>query len=235
MSDPTSNDSPSGVTTGGVVGACLRSLAASFPVAASLAQAWSEYRGVQAERRIGEWFAEVRLELERIPNGLDKPPEFASEILERTVEKVVRETSALKLRAYAGFYSRFLRSEVEVDAGSAIGIIDALDSLTDADIQVLMQFRSRGPTRVDSVEYGFLQSSGATMRPNRQQLLGQVVQSISKLESRGMLGETTSQGTSGVYVGSGPLDAWYNRWPQKRFELLPFGEQFLRAIVGTST
>jgi hypothetical protein len=57
-----------------------------------------------------------------------------------------------------------------------------------------------------------------------------MIVSLSKLQARGIIAESVEAG--GAYGTSGDPSHWYNRWKLKSFELLPFGEQFIRMIEG---
>ena len=154
-------------------------------------------------------------------------PPYTPELLERTIEKVIRQTSDIKIEAYARLFSRYLSSNGGIRFENQVSVIEALDSLTDQDLSVLFYFRTGTVHRIDSIE----QELRNSIEGRDLVVLGAVGQSVSKLEARGILAETSMEGTSNIFVGSGPMDAWYNRWRQKRYELIPFGREFLDSIM----
>ena len=55
-----------------------------------------------------------------------------------------------------------------------------------------------------------------------------LIVSLSKLEARGIIGETSDK--SGVFAHWGDADHWVNRWRKKVFQLLPFGAKFINSL-----
>jgi hypothetical protein len=51
---------------------------------------------------------------------------------------------------------------------------------------------------------------------------------ISKLESRGLLSQTSSANI--VFGWEGDADHWVNRWRRKTFEITPFGKTFVELV-----
>jgi hypothetical protein len=210
-----------------LVAAGIRSIAASLPVAASFAQAWNEYRGVQFEARVRGWFEHLAAELSELGCQVHSLPADAPVILERTIEKVARETFQGKLRSYARFYARYLAEPTPPPIDLCIDIIESLDALTEQDLLALSMFRRAGPIRVEDVLTALRRNMGG----GDDAVLGILVPSLCKLESRGLIGKTTAQGGTGVFAYAGPPDLWQNRWRREYYELLPFGQKFIAFVA----
>jgi len=61
---------------------------------------------------------------------------------------------------------------------------------------------------------------------NDHNKLSTLITSLTKLESRGLIGESDNPGTES-YAGFGTPDHWTNRWQDKHYEIMPNGISFL--------
>jgi hypothetical protein len=200
--------------TNEIVSAGLRSVAASFPVFASVGQAWTEFETHRKFDRMEQFFKDLKLEMEALAQTVNKMREDTPELLERTLDLVQREASEQKRRAFAAVFLRCAKSTKSLDEQRTI--IETLDVLSEEDIRLLREFQPGLAIRVDALEQKFD--------------LGLLAKVLSRLESRGLVGQTSGD-TSFVYIG--PRDYWKNRWRPRYYELLPFGEEFARILGWT--
>jgi len=226
-------DSPSNLVKAG-----LRSVAASFAGFASVAQAWNEAEAMWRNDRTDRFFAQVADDMllvkERII-AMERdltPRRDLPALLERTVEKIQREASDEKIRRFARLLTNTIVEANTVSYDDGVNCIETLDSLTDQDIAVLAHFKQHQNIRVDSL----VQDGVFNWAPIGQKAPGganyskmsRMIVSLSKLESRGIIGLSVEAG--GMIATSGDRQHWYNQWKVKSFELLPFGAQFIRLI-----
>jgi len=211
---------------GSIVISGLRSVAASFPGFASIAQAWNEAETELRNRRINLFFDQLGRDLMEIKDRIVQiekeliPRKDLHALLERTVEKVQREASDVKIRTYSQLLTNTIAFPISsYDEG--INFIETLDTLTDQDLCLLMTFKDHPNIRVD----GLVEDS---IFSNNTAKMSRIIVSLSKLEGRGIIGESIDAG--GALAWTGDAQDWYNRWKRKSFELLPFGHQFLRMI-----
>ena len=106
-----------------------------------------------------------------------------------------------------------------------ISLLDTLDSLTEADLRVLANFAREGRIRIDkliptSQEYRDENGLGETA--------SDLIVSLCKLESRGLIGETTPVNLN--INAPGEVTHWVNRWRRRAFQLIPFGRTLLDTI-----
>jgi hypothetical protein len=227
---------------GTVVKAGLRSIAASFPAFASVAQAWNEAETVWRNKRIDKLFAYMAQDLLQIKKRIIEiqcdltPRADLPALLERTVEKVRREASDSKIELYSMLLTNTIAAEASLTHADAVNFIETLDTLTDQDIEVLACFTRRKNIRVDSLlrdghfmcaPIGQTQPGGANLAK-----MSQMIVSLSKLAGRGLIAESVEAG--GAFATSGDRQHWYNQWKLKSFELLPFGVRFVAMIKGPS-
>ena len=151
---------------GKLVASALRSLAASFPVAASLGQAWSEYETHRTGRRIQELLDNFQDEFRRLAEQVRncettvQAIEGFPEIVERTVEKVRREFEASKRALYATMLARLAVSGSKYSYDEKTTLIESLDALTELDLKVLRQFKGKGELAAKAFDCEALGVSG---------------------------------------------------------------------------
>ena len=63
-------------------------------------------------------------------------------------------------------------------------------------------------------------------------ILGPAINSVAKLEGRGLIVETAINASFG---SSGPGDAWYNRFRSRAWRLTPIGAKVLKAVGRLTT
>jgi hypothetical protein len=90
----------------GVIKAGLRSIAASFPVAASLTQAWNEYESRIQFARIEEFFHSLRQHIGSMQDRIKEVEAYilrsgeVPPLIERTIQRVKSEQSDKKRKSY---------------------------------------------------------------------------------------------------------------------------------------
>ena len=210
----------------------LRSIAASFPFAGSLAQAWSEWESIIRDQRIEEFFSNVNSQLASLHEKL-KPIEASSEfpaLIERIVEKIQREPSASKRRLFAIVFLRSLLKGSGQHFDEKLSVIEVLDSLTESDLKILGAFSLGRRTQVDEI---VPTSSFSRDEEGLGQAISPLVVSLSKLESRGLIGETVTLNRAFDYPDE--ASHWANRWRRKTYEILPFGKTVLESLLEPTT
>ncbi len=207
----------------------LRTVAAGVPVVGGLlAQAWSEYEGHVQSERLDEFFGEFAKRCKQLEERILKVEEHTKTLsefpalIERVIYQVERETSERKRRMYAEALAKSMAAGGEISFDEKLTSIDTLDLLTDIDIKVLGYFVPGYRIQVSQMlpsDAPWNQLAGP---------LGKLVVSISKLESRGLLSQTSSANI--VFGWEGDADHWINRWRRKTFEITPFGRTFVELV-----
>ncbi|MGA2625172.1 MAG: hypothetical protein ABSF91_15050 [Bacteroidota bacterium] len=212
----------------------LRSIAASFPVFSSFAQAWSEYEGHKQAERVDKFFQHFANELQRqeakiraAENHIKESGEFP-ELIERAIASAQRTNSEQKIKRLAQALVSCISAGNAVDYGDKLSLLDALDSLTENDMAVLSIFVDGKTRRVEQI---FRNTSLRGL--SQDEKLGLLILSLSKLESRAIIGETSAPGSDFI-AGIGPMDDWFNRWRAKYYVLLPFGKLIVSSLSSTS-
>jgi len=208
----------------------LRSIAASVPFAASLAQAWSEYEGHKQSERTDKFFRELRealslheARIRAVENHITTSGEFP-DLIERAVTSAQRTNSDEKIKRLAQALASSLAAGNTVHYEDKLNLLDALDSLTEEDILLLSHFADGRIQHVDQI-FQTTNLRGS----NQEEKLGFLILSLSKLESRAIIGETSPE-TFRVVGGVGDPSAWFNRWRAKYYVLLPFGKLVVSAL-----
>jgi hypothetical protein len=97
--------------TGEIIKMGVRSVAASFPVAGSLASAWNEYESNKKIESLTKYFELLKEELEGLQDSLDQEyvgKQEAARLLEQTCKAAQDELIDEKIKMYAKFYSSSL-------------------------------------------------------------------------------------------------------------------------------
>ena len=212
----------------------LKTIAASFPVAASFAQAWSEYESRVQLERIQRFFEEFRLELEAIKDRVEKAENYikkSGEVpsqIEKTVDKIRKEVSVRKRKIYAHLLSNLVTTSGTLTYDDKITFIDNLETLTDQDLTILSLFESDQQIRVSDV------INKPTLKDILEnERLSRLAVSLSKLESRGLISEAIGPADQGVMAKIYDSFGWQEKFKDKYFELLPHGVTFIRLVFGT--
>ncbi len=210
----------------------LKSVAASFPVASSIAQAWSDYESKIQSQRIEEFFNNFRSELEAMSDRIEAVKEYIIDseeipsLIERSIDKIRREASDSKRARFARLLATNIAAAGELNCDDKISFIEALDTLTEQDILVFSIFKPNQRIRVDEIL-----ESGILNQFDGKEKMGRLVSSITKLESRALIGETISDKDVDSYAMFGDPSSFVNRWKIKYFELSPFGSLFYKHIL----
>lgn len=217
-------------TVGALIEGGLRSLAASIPGAASLGQAWSEYENHKQSERIEKFFRALTDALKRLESRIRAAEEHIvksgelPDLMQRAVSSSQRANDDRKIKVLADALASSLAAGAKVKYEDKLNILDTLDSLTYEDIQVLSYFSQGRILQVDQI-FRNPELRGST--PDDK--LGLLVHSLSKLDSRGIVGETTPE-TFRVVGGVGNPGSWFNRWRERYYVLLPFGKLLVDAL-----
>ncbi len=216
------------IITGG-----LRTLAAAVPGGSCLAQAWNEVESHRVEGRLNELISDLRQLAERCEDRLRNLESFiqASDefpaLLETTVDRVIAEPSEVKRHLYALALMNGVVAGEEQSYDNKLNVLLTLEFLTEADLQVLRHFAGGRPVMVDHL-LGTSQFATFTEDALDKQV-GPIVLSLSKLDARGVLSETTPVNSGFSWSGDAQYGA--NRWRRRTYQLTPFGQAFLQAIT----
>jgi len=218
-------------STKALINGGLRSIAASFPVFENIAQAWSEYESYQRDQRVEEFFHNMKEQLACVEEKLETAQSHhgdtctLSALVERTIEKIQKEPSLSKRRIFAIALLRGLTSENCQSFDDKLTVIETLDDVTESDLKNLALFSDGRRIQVDE-----LVPSSQVYRDEASlgETISTLVVSLCKLESRGLIGETTPINRAFNYPGD--ANHWANRWRRKTFEILPFGSALLESI-----
>jgi hypothetical protein len=220
--------------TGQIVAGGLRAIAASFPVAGSFAQAWSELENHRFQERVDSFMQDLRAlveanqaKVEALNGFILNPSSGFAELLDRAIRKVIVEADAEKRKAYALVLFNSATDSKEPDVGSKIDVLEALDTLNRGDLEILRHFSDGHPARVAELP-------GKKHLPpfynvgEVEQHVGPLVPSLAKLEARGLISETADN--LGAYAWAGDENFWANRWRRKTYIILPFGKKLLNYL-----
>jgi hypothetical protein len=208
----------------------LRSIAASFPVAASLAQVWNEYENRIQLKRIEECFGLLKDHIASMESRLEKAEKYILEsgevptLIEKTFQKLRTEPSPSKRESFVFLLAESIAVGYDVPYESKYSFLEILDTLTEYDINILMKFKGtkklRGTDLIDAAKV------------DREEHASNIIMSLTKLESRGLIAETDPIDYSGdtSIGGSGSEGHWMNRWRSKYLCILPSGSVFLNMI-----
>ena len=147
-----------------------------------------------------------------------------------TLESVdidTRDIYCLARGSYALALFNIVTDTSNVDIGQKIDALEALDSLSHSDLDVLAKFSAAYPIRVaDLLPPMYMLPNAA--EDSLSELVAPLVQSLAKLESRALISETVPG--PGGYSWSGDANHWVNRWRRKAYTILPFGRNLLKYL-----
>lgn len=214
-----------------VVKAGIRTLLAAMPYAGAAAQAWSEYEQHVESRRIEQYFAALRAELQSMGSRLQSlenyflSPEVPA-LIEKAARQVQYEPIDSKRHLFARAVARLLSYGQTISYGQKLSVLNAVDALTELDLQVLALFSQGDVLRVDRLDSRF---NATGLRDDDK--LGNLVAVLARLESMGLIGETSSRDRMDMFSWSGDAGHWTNRWREKYFELLPLGRAVVQCLT----
>jgi hypothetical protein len=225
--------------TKAIISGTVRTLAQLVPVAGgAVAQAWSEYESFRQNKRIEDFFSELRIQLESLEaSHADLKGKIASmpdvaELLERTVALAKRETSEAKRQSFSRLYSSFLAAPDKTNPDERIDLIHHVEQLTEADLRLLAEFSKHGGTLRGDIITNTV-SPGWTAIGQKQpdaswlQDHGHVVHSISKLEARGLIRQASF---NAGFQSSGEPGSSFNMFRRKAWHIAPIGVKLLKGL-----
>lgn len=208
----------------------MRSLAASFPVFASLGQAWSEHENYKTGERIAELMEGFSTKLESLKDKVENIEQVCQEIheefpslLEIAIDKVRKEFSQDKRRIYAGVLANLLLRQRDISYDDKLAVFHSLDVLTSKDMEVLKLFRGKEESAAKDLNWHSISLQG-----DESHKLAELMSMLAKLESRGLIITTRIRGGV-VYVANG-LDQSIARLSETKYRTLPLGQQILLAL-----
>ena len=211
------------------VGSALRSIAASVPIAASAAQAWSEYESHRTVQRIQELLANLQAELDSLNRtarehaaALERCQDFP-ELLEIAIDMVRKEFSESKRAKYARALAKFVATDVDQGHDDRIALLQSLDALTETDLRVLQLFRGKQQAAIGDLQWASLEFPG-----DESNQLWEVASHLSKLASRGLV-YLISEWPSVAHVPRG-LTLEAARLRELKYHLSPLGIRLIRAL-----
>jgi hypothetical protein len=199
----------------------IRSIAASFPVAASLANAWSEWDANKKWEYVLEFFKEAERKFSEFEERINVQEQFlkteeAPHLLTLTLEKVMREHREEKRKRFVEFFLNSLAIANTIEFDEKRYFLEVLDELDEYDIQILSLIKESGKIKIDKI---------------KDLGLDKIIVSISKLQSRAIISETSRGKPVDTMGWTGNIDSWENRWRKKWFELLPIGKRFIEFLT----
>lgn len=145
------------------------------------------------------------------------------ELLEVAIERVRREFDEAKRARYAQLLAQLVIGSEARTHDEKIALLESLDTLSEADLQVLFLFKGK-----DKVEIADLRWTELRLVGDLNNRLGQLTCSLARLESRGLL-FTASVYDASVYIQA-PYDADTARWVKTKYRLLPLGKSLIAAL-----
>jgi hypothetical protein len=213
-----------------IIATCLRSVAASVPVAASFVQVWNDYESHLLAKRIEEFFETVTNEFKRLEEQISRAKEHTLKsgefptLLEETIEKIKKEPAKEKRDLFAKLLAGVISIGAEYSFDLKTYFIDTLDSLNANDLEVLSLFFRNSIHQGDDI----------IDRPGFPHQAENIILSLKKLESLGLIGETDgsnypNRNKATGYHGS--KTSWLNQWRSKYLTILNNGDLFCKMIL----
>jgi hypothetical protein len=201
-----------------------------------LVQAWSEHTNRLFQRRVEEFFTEVKVRLESV-EALQIADfkrllsvEAQAALLEETIAAASREPSAEKRETFANFYVAAISGRLGNHPDPVRSLLQTLEALTLSDVNYLKIFGRHGTASGDTLSGTarpmFL---GAPVRSEKEweELLAPIQLSVTKLETRGLI---FSAARKSAFMHEGDGSAWFNRFREKAWRISQPGRQLLSAI-----
>lgn len=213
-----------------VINGGLRSIAASFPVLASLGQAWSEYENYQTGNRISELMKNLEIRYEELSTRVSMLEEFSAQIpedfpslLEIAIDKVRKEFSQEKRKIYADVLAS-LSIQQNAPYDDKCAILHSFDTLNPRDLDVLKLFKAADESAAKDLDWHSLDLKGDD---NKQ--LAELASMLAKLESRGLI-VTVRLHTGVLLYPSNDLDKSIAKLSETQYRILPLGKKLLSAL-----
>lgn len=202
----------------------LRASATLVPPLAPLIQVWNEHEAIELSRRVERfWQAfvnEAQLNGRRF-EALENSVEYVAEsvqLLQAALHSARGQSVEDKQEMLGKAAASMIAAGTALTRDGKLSIIDALDSLTARDIEWLKSFAGGQRVKVATLS-----------RYLNDEKMGSLVLSLTKLESRGLIGQTDRPSVD-TNAWTGSAERWDNQWRQRYYQLLPAGTQLLKAI-----
>ena len=201
----------------GEYGAILRTVMSAIPVLSPLATAWSEFESSKNEKRLKLFIDSLNAitsvhskEIDAIKNDSSKIEERVT-LLEVTLDKVVKEWQPEKVELHARLFVGNMISDDPIQL--KMSILERFSELSIDDLNILAQL-----TTDSSIQVSELNGS-----------LNDLIPSLSKLESRGLITQT-GPGARSIFTTASSSDNWQRQWQNKFYTSTPLGTQLLTAL-----
>jgi len=207
-----------------IICSTARSVGASFPGIASIAQGWNEWESSKRWKYFKQFVEETSLKFKKLDEKLDRKIDLDSEetrhLFSLTLDKVMREHREEKRKKFAEFFVKTTCMGEKITFDEKRFFLEVLDELNEFDLNLLKLIKENGKLKVQSLV-------------NTELELGTHIVSISKLQSKGLIAETSPSSADSPYNLRKPLDKknYQNRWIKKWFEVLPPGKKFLESLT----
>jgi len=245
MPDPQETNKTRACITGG-----LRSVASSIPIVASLGTAWSEYDNFKQSERVDEFITSVGERLNTVEGEIVSLHESANQVpdiaetMERCVEAAIREVDANKRKVFSNFYCYFLERPDSTTPEERLNIVYQLEQLTINDINLLIRFaRANAPLRGDAltnsihgaeipIQCGPPEETARIRNMDPEDYFietnSQLMHSIVKLESRGLISRSSMQ--TGIFSATGDMGSDVNQFRQRVWKISIIGRKLVASI-----
>jgi hypothetical protein len=215
--------------------ALVKSVAASFPGAASLAQAYSEWEAHKLDERINEFqklveaeFRYLKTRLTDLETRLNESAQEFPALLEVTIERVRREHNEMKRLWYARLFCGALARGTSMPTEDKIDLIQQLETLNSDDLSLLKLLGDGKARKLEDIkarDLGWSYEGEAFPEA--------FVASISRIESRGLLIATAASGGGVHYLPGGgdqrPTN-WADRLIMRRAWLSSRGKKLIELL-----
>ena len=198
-------------------GAALRTVMSAIPVLSPLATAWSEFESSKNEKRLQLFIDCLNAitsvhskEIDAIKNDTSKIEERVA-LLEVTLDKVVKEWQPTKVKLHAQLFVGNMISDDPIQL--KMSILERFSELSIDDLNILAKL-----TTDSSIQVSELNGS-----------LNDLIPSLSKLESRGLITQT-GPGARSIFTTASSSDNWQRQWQNKFYTSTPLGTQLWTAL-----
>jgi len=212
-----------------IINGGLRSIGASFPVLASLGQAWSEYESIQTGKRISELMDNLKIKYEELSTRIGNLEEISERIreefpslLEITIDKVRKEFSQEKRELFADVLANLSLQQHE-SYDDKCAVLHSFDTLNPRDIDVLKLFKGKEESKAKDLDWHNLGLEG-----DNNQKYAELASMLAKLESRGLI--FTLRLHTGVIFSPRDLETSIARISETKYRLLPLGKKLLSSL-----
>jgi len=211
-----------------IICSTARSIGASFPLAASIVHAWSEQESKKRWDNCQEFFEEIFSEMAELKEEFkkihDSNPDETQHLLSLTLEKVMREHREEKRKKFAEFFVKTTCRGEKITFDEKRFFLEILDELNEFDLSLLILIKNNGKLKLGNLRF-------QQVLTKREEELSRYIVSISKLQSKGLIGETSFSGVIDYNVSGGNPNDWQNRCLKPWFEVLPMGKKFLESLT----